>query len=185
MSQTDEDLIAEYQLGNVEAFEDLFQRYKGPILNFALRVLSNRADAEDVTAEVFFKLYTKKHMYQPVAKFKTWIFSIAHNACMTVFRKQKRLIPMWFRKDGEGGYESWDVPDDQDSPVEELKKKEQQKMVRKAIQQLSKDQREALILREYHQMNYAQIAEVMSCTVDNVKVLIYRARTCLRDRLAL
>ena len=83
MARHDEELIIEYQQGSEEAFEMLFQRYKKPILNFALRILGNRADAEDITADVFLIRFTKKNLYKPDAKFSTWLFTVARNACIT------------------------------------------------------------------------------------------------------
>ncbi len=185
MDKTDEVLIAEYQLGNKDALEELFQRYKDAILNFAVRIVGNRADAEDVTSEVFMVLFMKKNLYKPIAKFKTWIFKVAHNACMNVFRKQKRLTSLWFNKREEGDYGQWDIADENDIPSEILRKKEEGQAVRNAIRKLPDNQREALILREYHQMDYYQISEVMNCSIENIKILIYRARKELKNTLAL
>jgi RNA polymerase sigma-70 factor (ECF subfamily) len=184
MHKTDEDLISDFQSGEIAAFNELFQRYKNPIFNFALRILNNRADAEDVTSEVFMNLFEKKHMFQPIAKFKTWIFKIAHNACMSTFRKAKRMRSMWFFKKDEGSYVQRDIPDPADIPSEQMKKEEDRRRIQAAIAHLPDAQKGALILREYHAMNYAQIAEVMECSLQNVKVLIYRARNALRDQLS-
>lgn len=185
MQKTDEVLIAEYQLGNQEAFEELYARYKSSIFNFALRILGNRADAEDVTSEVFMTLCVKKQMYKPIAKFKTWFFRIAHNFCMNVFRKKKHTTDMWFNQNDRDDLGQWDVQDDKEIPSEKLEKKEAGQEVRNAIRTLPENQKEALILREYHQMNYSQISEVMECSVENVKILIYRARMQLKKKLAL
>ncbi len=183
MEKQDEELIMEYYQGCEEALEMLFHRYKKPVLNFALRILNNRADAEDVTGEVFVVVFEKKYVQKPKAKFSTWLFTVAHNACITRIRKRKKTISLWFTKNDSGEYEPWDVVDPKTSPREELVKRETALEVKKAIAKLPDTQKEALILREYHHFSYEQITEVLSCSLENVKILIYRARERLRTEL--
>lgn len=184
MQKRDEELILELQQGNEEALEMLFQRYKVPILNFAMRILGNRADAEDITGEVFLVLFEKNHMYKPTAKFKTWLYTVARNACISRIRKQRRTMSLWFSsRDGGSDYEQWDIPASDDIPREELVKREAAIQVRKAIHNLPETQKEAIVLREYHKMSYAEISEVLDCSLEKVKILIFRARARLRDDL--
>ena len=131
MEKQDKELIFEYQQGKIEAFEALFQKYKLRILNFALRILGNRADAEDVTGDVFLTLFQKKDQYKPKAKFSTWLFTIARNFCISRIRKRKRMVSMWFTKSGASESEQWDIKDDRSLPPEELRKKEESQMVKK------------------------------------------------------
>lgn len=161
----------------------LFQRYKKPVLNFALRILGNRADAEDVTGEVFLVVFTKKYAQKPGARFSTWLFAVAHNACITRIRKRKRTVSLWFTKDASGEVEQWEVMDPEASHTEKLIKKETALQVKKAIAKLPPQQKEALILREYHDLSYEQITEILNCSLQNVKILIYRARERLRSDL--
>jgi RNA polymerase sigma-70 factor (ECF subfamily) len=179
----DEELIRDYLQGSQEAFEMLFERYKKPILNFALRLLGNRADAEDITADVFVTLYAKRYSPQPQAKFSTWLFTVARNACITQIRKRRRFISMWFTQENTGEVQEWEIPDTQHLPSDGLASKESATQVRHAITQLPEAQREAIILREYHDLSYQQIAEVMGCSLERVKILIFRARERLRQEL--
>ena len=178
----DEELIADYQTGNEEALKMLFERYKKPIFNFALRMLGNRADAEDVTSEVFITLVTKKDAYKPTAKFSTWIFTVTRNASISKLRKRKKSFTMWFQKEDSKDYEQWEVPDNR-LPSDNIVKNETKLQLSRAISNLPPEQREAIILREYHQMSYDQIKEIMNCSLDKVKILIYRAREQLRNEL--
>ena len=183
MARHDEELIIEYQQGSEEAFEMLFQRYKKPILNFALRILGNRADAEDITADVFLILFTKKNLYKPDAKFSTWLFTVARNACITKLRKRKKMISLWFTKNESDETEQWDIPDLRDLQDEALIKRETVRQIRKSIYQLPHYQKEALVLREYHHFSYEEIAEVMQMSPSAVKSLLSRARANLREVL--
>jgi RNA polymerase sigma-70 factor (ECF subfamily) len=181
----DEELIADYLQGRAEAFEMLFRRYKKSILNFALRFLGNRADAEDVTADVFVTLYSKRYTPQPQAKFSTWLFTVARNACISQIRKRRRFLPMWFTQGESGELEQWEIPDARNLPSDDLDRKETAIQIRQAVTQLPEAQREAVILREYHEMSYQDIAQVMGCSLERVKILIFRGRERLRQELSL
>ena len=183
MDKRDEDLIHEYQLGNEEALTMLFERYKRPILNYALRILGNRADAEDVAGEVFLALFEKKDSYQPQAKFSTWLYTIARNNCISRIRKRKFQISLWFEKDETGELQCLDIPDDKNLPPQELARKETSFYLRRAIAKLPLEQKEALILREYQQLSYEEISQVLGCSLEKVKVVIFRAREKLREEL--
>ncbi len=183
MTHADEELILEFQNGNESAFEDLFQKYKTPIFNFAMRFLGTRADAEDVVAEVFLKLYTQKNAYRPKAKFSTWLFTVARNTSISKIRSRKRFVSMWFVRDEKDTYEEIDVQDTAPLPREEIMNRETAAAVQLAVQKLPPDQKEALILREYHRFKYDDIALILGCSLENVKILIYRARARLRRDL--
>ncbi|HHJ52096.1 MAG TPA: sigma-70 family RNA polymerase sigma factor, partial [Caldithrix abyssi] len=80
---TDEELIARFQQGDNYAFDLLVKRYKEPLLNFVFRFLGNRTEAEDVVQETFYRLFKNKHYYREIAKFSTWIYTIAGNLAKT------------------------------------------------------------------------------------------------------
>jgi len=182
MDQTDEQLMFEFQQGATEAFDALFTRHKKGVFNFSLRILSNRADAEDVTAEVFMKLFEKKSYYQPQrAKFSTWLFTIAYNVCISKIRSRKSTISLWFKKDGANEETPWDIPDQTPSTPEKLMTIENVLIIQRAIHKLPERQKEALILREYNQFSYQEISQIMNCPTGQVKILIFRAREFLRE----
>lgn len=182
MEQTDEELLRAYNSGDSTAFERLFQRHKGKIFNFALRLLTSRADAEDVTSEVFIALFHKRFQDDGRAKLSTWLFTVARNACLSRLRSAKNIVSLWFQKDGDD-YEQWDIADTADSAAEGIRQKEMAQAVRRALKKLPIEQKEALILREYHQKDYAEIAQILECSLEKVKVLIFRGRQRLKQEL--
>lgn len=101
---SDEELIARFQQGDVYAFDLIVKRYKQQLLNFVFRFLNNRELAEDVVQETFLRVYRKRHAYKQVAKFSTWIYTIAGNLSRTELRRRKRrklfssAILVWKRK---------------------------------------------------------------------------------------
>src|SRR5262245_57713024 len=94
MDRTDEELILDYKQGEKAAMETIFMRYQRPILNFALRFMGNRADAEDVASEVFIGLLQNKEAYAPRigAKFSTWLYTVARNSCLSKIRKRRDTV---------------------------------------------------------------------------------------------
>ena len=92
---SDEKLILRFQEGDINAYNELVKRYKDRLLNFVLRYFNNVEQAEDVVQDTLIKLYTHASYYKNVAKFSTWIFTIAKNNALTELRKNKgrRLIP--------------------------------------------------------------------------------------------
>lgn len=184
MERTDEELIQAYQAGEAAAYEALFHRHKGKVFNFALRILGNRADAEDVTSEVFIQLFHRRYQNTGKARLSTWLLTVARNASLTRLRSRQWLQPLWFKRNATDEFEEWDIPDIAHSPSDALKTKEMTKAVKKAILLLPEGQKEAVILREYLKKDYAEISQILDCSVDNVKILIFRGRERLRVQLA-
>ncbi|NLE65114.1 MAG: sigma-70 family RNA polymerase sigma factor [Elusimicrobia bacterium] len=183
MERTDEELIREYLAGDGAAYTALFHRHKGRIFNFALRMLANRAEAEDVTQETFIRLFEKRYQETQQAKLSTWLFTVARNASLTRLRSRKLLQPLWFKRSVTGELEEWDIPDTADPPSGVLQQKELTRRIRQAIAALPEDQREALILREYEKKDYAEIAQILGCALSKVKIDIFRGREALRANL--
>lgn len=185
MERSDEEILKDYLNGNDErAAQMIFVRYKTRVLNFCLRMLGNRADAEDVTADAFLVLFDRKYAQASGAKFSTWLYTVARNRCISQIRKRKNIVSVWFSSQGGQGYEQWDPEDPQDIAGRQLEKKEEAVLVRRAVRQLPYEQREAVVLREYHQLNYEEISQILNCSLEKVKVLIFRGRERLRAELS-
>ncbi len=185
MERTDEEVLKDYLSGNDEkAAQMIFFRYKTRILNFCLRMLGNRADAEDVTADVFLAVFDRKYAYAAGAKFSTWAYTVARNRCISQIRKRKNLVSVWFSSQGSEGHEGWEQEDPQDIAGRQLEKREEAALVRQAVRQLPYEQREAVVLREYHQLSYEEISQILNCSLEKVKVLIFRGREHLRAELS-
>ena len=180
---TDEELIQSFYHGNQGALAVLFERHNQGVFNFACRMLGNRADAEDTASEVFSRLCTSQGKYSPNAAFKTWLYTIARNMCLDKIRNRTKSGSLWVKKQETDTYEQIDIPSQQDGPAHNLEKKEIAQHIKAAIEQLPSDQREAIILREYEELSYDEIANILGCSLANVKVLIYRARTQLKTTI--
>jgi RNA polymerase sigma-70 factor (ECF subfamily) len=182
--KNDEELMMEYMVGNMGALEEIFQRYKKPILNYALRLLKNLADAEDAAAEAFCTITSKKDAYRPEAKFSTWFYTITHNICIDKIRKRKKTVFLWFKRpDTDADYEMLELPDTKPLSDTRLEAEDTAVFVKKAIDALPLELKEAIILREYHNLNYEEISRVMQCSIAKVKILIFRAREKLKNAL--
>lgn len=180
----DEEIMMDYKAGDINALEEIFQRYKKPMLNYCFKILNNFADAEDVVGEVFYVLTSEKNNYQPRAKFSTWLYTIAHNLCIDRIRKNKRTFSLWFKKNKDDKeYQEMDIPDTKFLPNVPVEEKDTSVFVKRSIEKLPLEQKEALVLREYMSLNYEDISKVLNCSVEKVKVLIFRARERLRKEL--
>ena len=177
--------MMEYKAGEIRALEEIFQRYKKPMLNYAFKILNNFADAEDVVGEVFYVLTSEKNNYQPRAKFSTWLYTIAHNLCIDRIRKNKRTFSLWFKRNKDDKeYQEMDIPDTKFLPNAPVEEKDLSFFVKRSIDKLPLEQKEAIVLREYHNLNYEDISKVLNCSIEKVKVLIFRARERLRKDLS-
>lgn len=174
-------LIQEIKNGDVELYSELMRRYQRKILAFVYHMLKNSSlemMAEDLCSETFYKAYKSLHSFREVdASFSTWLYTIARNTVLSELRKQKNgSVPL-----EESGF----VPLAPNSMVPEQAalRNERVQMVREAIDLLPEKQRSALILREYDQMDYQEIAEILSQSVSSVKSLLFRARASVKIRL--
>ena len=182
MDHNEEELIQEYISGNPEATAMIFERYKSRVFNFCLRILGNRADAEDATGEAFLAVFEKKYSYDPKARFSTWLFTVARNCCIDRIRKKRFTVSLWFTGHN-GGTQKFEAVDGKELPGQELAEAESAQRVRQAIARLPVEQKEAIILREYHDFSYEEIAQILKCSLEKVKILIYRARENLKGDL--
>ena len=178
--------MLECQEGSSNALEELFGRYKDNVFNFAYRILADRAEAEDATSDLFLTLLSKSGAYAPRAKFSTWAYTVVRNGCVSRLRKRRGWLSFSREQDpqAEGEPAEWQVADAGPGPGEQVRRKELGRWVQEAVGKLPLSQREAIVLREYHELSYAEIGEVLGCSVENVKVLIFRARESLRKGLA-
>ncbi len=179
-NHTDEELVRAYYNGDQTAFRELFDRYKARIFNFSLRILGNRSDAEDVTSEVFMALAERRYILRVEAKCATWIYTVARNACITRIRRKKYTTSLWFTHQAHGEAMQMDPPATDHLPPDKMIQEEHITLMRSSLAELPLNQREALVLREYQKLSYQEIAVVLNCSLDNVKVLIFRARETLR-----
>ncbi|MBD2845149.1 sigma-70 family RNA polymerase sigma factor [Paenibacillus sp. IB182496] len=178
---TDSQLIREIKDGNVQLYSELMRRYQRKILAFIYHMLKSAHRemlAEDLCSETFYKAYRSLHSFREIdASFSTWLYTIARNTVLSELRKQKAANLSL----DESSYVP--VAPEEAAPEQQALRKERMSMVREAINQLPEKQRSALILREYDQLDYQEIASILGQTVSSVKSLLFRARTSVKAQL--
>ncbi|MBW7454117.1 RNA polymerase sigma factor [Paenibacillus sepulcri] len=178
---TDSQLIREIKDGNVQLYSELMRRYQRKILAFIYHMLKSaklELLAEDLCSESFYKAYRSLHSFREVdASFSTWLYTIARNTVLSELRKQKTGNVSL----DEIGFMPTAALDT--VPEHRLLQNERMSMVREAINSLPEKQRSALILREYDQLDYQEIASILGQTVSSVKSLLFRARSSVKVQL--
>ncbi len=179
---SDEVLIGRFQQGDNYAFDLLVKRYKDPLINFIYRFLGSQTDAEDVLQETFLRLYKNKHYYKEIAKFSTWIYTIAGNLAKTELRKRRRRT--FFSINQFGGEEKdYEIPDDSNNPEQETNTQITDDIIQAAIERLSPKFKEVIILRDIQGFSYEEIADMIQVPLGTVKSRVNRARLKLQDDL--
>ena len=180
---TDEELILEFQLNNtVKAYEILVQRYKNPLTNYVFRFLGDYEACADIVQETMIKVYRNKDSYKSIAKFSTWIYTIAGNLARTEYQRRKRRNIFSISSYGEDD-ETFDIPDESARPDVITDSGIKDEIIQKALLKVSDSYREMVILRDIQDMSYEEIAEVTGITVGTVKSRINRGRNQLQKLL--
>jgi RNA polymerase sigma-70 factor (ECF subfamily) len=175
---SDQDLMKLVQSGDFSPAAEIFDRYSARIYNFAYRFLRNSEAAEDATQEVFVKMLRHARQFHGDAKLSTWLFSIAANHCRDHLRKADNKV-----KESEETLLHLPAPADE-APDRDLEKREDEARVRKALEVLTPEQREAILLSRYQGMSYAEIAQIAGCSEGAVKTRVFRAMETLKKALA-
>lgn len=179
---TDEELMLRFQEADQSAYDEIVMRYKDQLFNFAFRFLGNVYEAEDVVQETFVRLYTKKHAYQRIAKFSTWIYTITGNLAKTELRKRKRrnLTPI-----SQMGHEDqiFEIEDLAADPERDVDSGIAEIHLQRAIENLPVRFREVVILVDIQEKSYEDVAEILSLPLGTVKSRLNRARRKLAKAL--
>jgi RNA polymerase sigma-70 factor (ECF subfamily) len=178
---SDEQLVEAFQAGQLAAYDELVSRWQGKIRGAVWRVLGSTEDAADITQEAFLRAFRGLKAFKREAKFSSWIYQIALNLCRDSLRRKKGK-----------NYVSLDEPESQapllvsksPSPFELTQGKEIADRVRLAIQKLTEDQREVIILKEYEGLTFAEIAETLGLPPSTVKTRLYRGLVEMKQHLA-
>ncbi len=174
-----------FQKGERSAFDQLVERNVGKVHALIYRFLGGGEQVEDITQEVFLRIFRTAPRYQPTAKFSTWLYRIVANLSFNVLRdRRKGQLLQWDAPgDQEDAYR--DVPDDEAPPPQkDLDSAELSQHIARAIDALPETQKIAIVLNKFEHKNYEEIAEVLGCSTMAVKSLLSRARGNLRQALA-
>jgi len=187
---SDEELMLLARDGDDEAFDTLVRRHRGSVINFIYRFVGDREVAEDLSQDVFVRLWSNAPTYVPVAKFTTFLYHIARNLCRDQMDKCRRLpsISSLSQETTDGSGRAHlleeEVRDRRRGPQEELMMAETQAEIQAAISELPEDQRLVFVLTEIQGLSYQETAEIAGCPVGTVASRKSTALRFLRDRLA-
>lgn len=173
-------LIEEAKAGSFDAFAELIFLYEKKIYNYCLRMTNCREDAEDLTQEVFVRVYRNLKGFQGNSRLSTWIFRIAHNICIDHFRKSKFTMVSLNQTKNYEDQREMELPSEDPTPEQEALRKEQQEFLLKSIENLRPEYKTVIILRDIQHHSYEEIAEILDVPLGTVKSHISRARTALR-----
>ena len=177
---SDEKLILRFQEGDINAYNELVKRYKDRLLNFIFRYFNNREQAEDVVQDTLIKLYTHASYYKNIAKFSTWIFTIAKNNALTELRKNKRkqTDSLW-TEDGQvidinSKEQSLDVKVQNEIAIDQLNK---------FLDEIPENFRMAVVLRDFQELSYDEISKILEIPIGTIKSRINRGRIQLAEKM--
>ena len=176
---TDQQLITQTLDGQTAAFGILVRKYQDRLFNSMVHLLRNPSDAEDVVQDAFLQALRKLDTFQGNSQFYTWLFRIARNTAISKLRRKKPTVSL----DSTASEQRLDFPDDGPRPSTEMERRERQTVLMRAMDQLSGEHREILILREMEEQNYETISEILDLPVGTVRSRLHRARLQLKELL--
>jgi RNA polymerase sigma-70 factor (ECF subfamily) len=181
---SDEELMLLFQRDVQLAFDILVERYKNPLMNYIFRFTGNREDAADLLQDTFIRVYRKKHFYKTIARFSTWVYTIAGNLAKSELRRghRKYLTPIDRKRNDDEEY-SIPLPDRDPLPDRSADKNIVFERIQTALLQIPEVFREAVVLRDIQELTYEEIAEIVGMPIGTVKSRINRGRLQLQELL--
>jgi len=178
-------LIRRCKRGEEAAFQEVLQRYRGPVYNLCWRMARNDEDARDLTQEVFIKVFSLLDRYDEQYAFSSWLFRIATNHCIDHLRRQ-RLRFLSVERDGglDEDEAEMQIPDTGPEPDVVLQRREALEKLEEVIAELPPHYRVITLLRHDQQLSYEEIAESLQLPLGTVKARIHRARNMIQQLLA-
>ena len=182
----DASLMLRVKQGDMQAFEELVEKYKQPITNLICRTLQDAAEAEDLAQNVFLQVFKSAHRYRVSAKFSTWLYTIARNLCLNEIRRRSRhpadSLDADHSDQEEQPQRQYEDKKSHSAP-DRLLQDELVNKVNQALAELPETQRTALLLCREEELSYEEIASVLGCSLSATKSLIHRGRETLKQKL--
>jgi len=184
VADLDTQLMLRVQEEDTASFELLLNRHRSMVVSYLARLVHNHGIAEELAQDVFIRVYRSRQVYEPSAKFTTWLFRITTNVALNHFRDERHdklnvsldeELPNSARRD---------TPDRRATAEQMLVREDWAREVRNAVQLLPEKQRAAVLMHKYEEMDYAQISRVLGCSQSALKALMFRAYETLREKLA-
>lgn len=175
MELSDIELINQCLDGKQEAFAEIVSRYKKLVYSVVYNMINDKQDINDISQEVFIRLYKSMDKYNPEYKFSTWTVRITTNYCLDVLRKKKvESVPI---------DEAIGLAGSEDTPEVQYISKERSERIRQAVASLPDKYRVPIILFHQNGLSYEEITKVLNEPMSIIKNRLYRARLLLRDKL--
>ncbi len=190
VADEDRRLVGRAQAGDAGAFETLVRRYQGWVFTLALRMLGDRAEAEDMAQEIFLKAYRGLKGFKGASRFSTWLYSITSHHCLNHLEARRRQLHHL----GRGGDRPGAVGNDPPAPVDRLvdetpradallERADLARIVQAELAHLSEEHRLILVLRDIQGLSYEEIAQTLRLELGTVRSRLHRARMEMRARL--
>lgn len=180
----DTELMLRVKEGDGPSFGVLLDKHRSSVVHFLFRMVQNYAVAEELAQEVFLRVYRSRGTYEPTAKFTTWLFRIATHLALNSLRDGKNERSQERLDDDSNDMPARQVRDKRPSVEQSMVYEDRLDEIRRAIHELPDKQRAAVLMHKYEEMEYSQIAKVLSCSESAVKSLLFRAYETLRAKLA-
>ena len=178
---TDEELILLFQNSDANAYSELALRYKDKLKSFIFRYTNEMAQAEDLAQDTLLKVYIKKDSYKPIAKFSTWLYTIAQNLAKTELRKKKRRGTYRFSDLDKDDMEFIARSPEEGTTGDEIGKINDDKIIHQSLIELDDEFRNIIILRDIQELSYEEISKILDLPLGTVKSRINRARLKLKE----
>jgi len=182
----DTPLMLRLQNGEDTALNEIMTLWQTPLVRFIFRYVGNQEAALDLAQETFVRVYQNRHSYRATGKFSSWLFMIASNLCRNQLRWEHRhpTVSLARDEDGDGLPDAADaLPSPEDTPSDSAEHSDTARCVKESIHKLPHDLKTVVLLFEYEDLSYDEIAGVLNCTPKAVETRLYRARKILRESL--
>ncbi|HKX33214.1 MAG TPA: sigma-70 family RNA polymerase sigma factor [Blastocatellia bacterium] len=183
MEISDDQIIERTLAGETDAFSLLVRRWERPIYGLSLRMLGRDEDARDVCQETFIAAFRNLRKFRGEAKFSSWLYRIALNACHSRLRKQNHAFEQSIDQEDDEGHKCELIDTEAEVLPERLHRDQRAVIVRRALQALPAEMRQVIIMKEYEELTFAEIAEILQVPVSTVKSRLYTGLQQLRTRL--
>ncbi len=184
---SDEELMLLVQKGNNACFDLLVDRHRDRLFNYVFRMCGNYEEAEEIAQEAFVKAFIHAEKYKTIARFSTWLYTIATNLFRNSIRSKKRSPHFFPIRELAGSKEeeiqAVDLASEKRGPDEKYNDKELSAIINSAIQKIPENYRTSFVLREVNELSYEEIAAATGLKLGTVRSRINRARTCFRKIL--
>ena len=168
--ETENNLIDKASVGDLDAFNNLIDRYKNQVFHLSLKILKIREDAEEVAQDVFLKLYKNIKKFDKKARFSTWVYRITYNECISRIRKKKRNLNIDSLENLEFQLQ---LVETEFEKVDIDKKKE---LIERSLNVLDEESKTIVLFYYYYDKSVAEIGDIVGLTESNTKIRLFRAR---------